>query len=203
MCSEPRRPGGASITLPGSGKKDGGHTPGAEAGPCRPAPTEAARDRLRGRVKGALGAVWRAFATVGGGHGRWQINTRWEQRSVGGIIRARGGGVRACRVITSKEGIMSKLLTAGLCALFITGSSLASAQTPFAGDRAAAAADARSAAAERVKQLLSVDWKALTDLRVGIVKAALQLKPDQEKYWPALEQEIRDRAAVRHRAWKI
>ena len=93
---------------------------------------------------------------------------------------------------------MSKLLTVGLCALFITGSSLAYAQTPFAGDRAAAAADARAAAAERVKQLLSVDWKALADLRVGIVKAALQLKPDQEKYWPALEQAIRDRAAVRH-----
>ena len=88
---------------------------------------------------------------------------------------------------------MSKLLTAGLCALFITTASLAYAQTPFAGDRAAAAADARAAAAERIKQLLSVDWKALTDLRVGIVKAALQLKPDQEKYWPPLEQAIRDR----------
>jgi hypothetical protein len=62
---------------------------------------------------------------------------------------------------------MSKLLAAGLCALFITGSSLAYAQTPVAGDRAAAAADARAAAAERVKQLLSVDWKALADLRVA------------------------------------
>ena len=54
---------------------------------------------------------------------------------------------------------MSKLLAAGLCALFITGSSLAYAQTPVAGDRAAVA--------ERVKQLLSVDWKALADLRVA------------------------------------
>jgi hypothetical protein len=98
---------------------------------------------------------------------------------------------------------MSKLLAAGLSALFITGYSLAYAPTPFASDRVAATADAREAAAARVKQLLSVDWKALTDLRVGIVKAALQLKPDQEKYWPALEQAIRDRAAVRHRAWKI
>ena len=44
---------------------------------------------------------------------------------------------------------MSKLLAAGLCALFITGFSLAYAQTPVAGDRAAPA--------ERVKQLLSVD----------------------------------------------
>ena len=60
---------------------------------------------------------------------------------------------------------MSKLLAAGLCALFITGFSLAYAQTPVAGDRAAAAvdacaaaaADACAAAAERVKQLLSVD----------------------------------------------
>ena len=60
---------------------------------------------------------------------------------------------------------MLRLLTAGLCALLITGSSLAYAQTPFAGDREAAA-DAR-AAAERLKQLLSVDWKALADLRIG------------------------------------
>ncbi|MCS3560877.1 MULTISPECIES: Spy/CpxP family protein refolding chaperone [Bradyrhizobium] len=34
-------------------------------------------------------------------------------------------------------------------------------------------------------------------MRVGIVKAALQLTPDQEKYWPAIEDAIRARAKNR------
>ena len=38
------------------------------------------------------------------------------------------------------------------------------------------------------------DLNALTDARVGIIKAALQLTPDQEKYWPAVEEAIRARA---------
>ncbi len=41
------------------------------------------------------------------------------------------------------------------------------------------------------------DLKSLTDMRVGIVKAALQLTPDQEKYWPAIEEAIRTRAKNR------
>lgn len=35
------------------------------------------------------------------------------------------------------------------------------------------------------------------DTRVSLVKAALQLTPEQEKYWPALEQAIRARVAGR------
>ena len=38
---------------------------------------------------------------------------------------------------------------------------------------------------------------SLTDMRVGIVKAALQMTPDQEKYWPAVEDAIRARAKNR------
>jgi hypothetical protein len=34
----------------------------------------------------------------------------------------------------------------------------------------------------------------LTDARINIIKAALQLTPDQEKYWPAVEDAIRTRA---------
>ena len=34
----------------------------------------------------------------------------------------------------------------------------------------------------------------MTDARVNIVKAALQLTPDQEKLWPAVEDAIRTRA---------
>jgi hypothetical protein len=59
-------------------------------------------------------------------------------------------------------------------------------------------ADERAAAAERVKKLLSIDWEALTDFRIAGLKAALRLTPDQEKYWPAVEQAIRERATERH-----
>ena len=43
----------------------------------------------------------------------------------------------------------------------------------------------------------AADLNALTDARVGIIKAALQLTPDQEKYWPAVEEGIRARAKNR------
>ena len=43
----------------------------------------------------------------------------------------------------------------------------------------------------------AADLKSLTDMRVGIVKAALQLTADQEKYWPAIEDAIRARAKNR------
>ena len=38
---------------------------------------------------------------------------------------------------------------------------------------------------------------ALTDARINIVKAALQLTPDQEKFWPPIEDAIRARAKDR------
>jgi hypothetical protein len=41
------------------------------------------------------------------------------------------------------------------------------------------------------------DLNALTDARVAMIKAALQLTPDQEKYWPAVEDAIRARAKNR------
>ena len=48
-----------------------------------------------------------------------------------------------------------------------------------------------------MRQPSAADLKALTDARVGIIKAALQLTPDQEKYWPAVEEAIRARAKNR------
>lgn len=42
--------------------------------------------------------------------------------------------------------------------------------------------------------LNGADLNSLTDARVSMIKAALQLTPDQEQYWPAVEQAIRDRA---------
>ncbi len=47
-------------------------------------------------------------------------------------------------------------------------------------------------------QEIQSDMKRLTDLRVGLVHAALQLTPEQEKYWPALEEAIRARSEPPH-----
>ena len=41
------------------------------------------------------------------------------------------------------------------------------------------------------------NWESLTDARINSAKAALQLTPDQEKYWPAIENAIRARAKDR------
>jgi hypothetical protein len=77
---------------------------------------------------------------------------------------------------------MLRIVAAGATAFFVAASSLAYAQAPSPGtpDRPIAA-----------------DWNALTDARVNIIKTALQLNPDQEKYWPAVENAIRDRAKNR------
>src|SRR4051812_36938414 len=79
---------------------------------------------------------------------------------------------------------MSKLACAGLAALIMVGSPvLAHAQVPAAG-----------AARER---LSATELEALTDARIAIVKFALQMTPEQEKLWPAVEEAIRYRAAGR------
>jgi len=43
----------------------------------------------------------------------------------------------------------------------------------------------------------AADLNSLTDARVAMIKAALQLTPDQEKYWPAVEEAIRTRSKNR------
>ena len=45
--------------------------------------------------------------------------------------------------------------------------------------------------------LSRADLNALTDARLGVIKAALQMTPDQVKYWPAIEEAVRARAAGR------
>src|ERR1700746_846249 len=42
------------------------------------------------------------------------------------------------------------------------------------------------------------DFKALTDARIGIVKAALQLTPDQARLWSPVEEAMRARAQTRY-----
>jgi hypothetical protein len=46
-----------------------------------------------------------------------------------------------------------------------------------------------------LQRLSAADFNALTNARVTMVKAALQLTSDQEKYWPAIEEAIRSGAA--------
>lgn len=48
----------------------------------------------------------------------------------------------------------------------------------------------------------TADLNRLTDARVTIIKAALQLTPDQEKLWPAVEEAIRARAKNRQARWE-
>lgn len=75
---------------------------------------------------------------------------------------------------------MLKAVSVGVTALFVMASPFAYAQST---------AD---------KERLSIaNLNSLTDMRIDIVKAALQLTPDQEKYWPAVESAIRDRAKDR------
>ena len=84
---------------------------------------------------------------------------------------------------------MLRTVAAGLTALFVTASSLAYAQAPSATTTTGGEqGNARPSAA---------DLNALTDARIGIVKAALQLTPEQAKYWPAVEEAIRNRAMGR------
>jgi len=80
---------------------------------------------------------------------------------------------------------MPKFLTAGLAAVFIATSSLAYAQ-----------AQAPSAMPQRGGPTPQ-DLAALTDTRIELVKAALQMTPDQQKLWPTVEEAIRARASAR------
>jgi hypothetical protein len=73
---------------------------------------------------------------------------------------------------------MLKIVVAGTTALFLTASPIANAQT----------SQTSSATPERLN---ASDRNTLTDMRVDLVKAALQLTPEQEKYWPAVEAAIR------------
>jgi hypothetical protein len=70
------------------------------------------------------------------------------------------------------EDSMRKAISAGMTAIaVIAAPSITHAQSQF-----------REAVSERVT---AADLNALTDARIAIVKSALQLTPDQEKYWPA------------------
>jgi hypothetical protein len=77
---------------------------------------------------------------------------------------------------------MIKIVVVGTTALFLTASSIANAQTSQTSQTSSPANPERLNAADR---------NTLTDMRIDLVKAALQLTPEQEKYWPAVESAIR------------
>jgi hypothetical protein len=79
---------------------------------------------------------------------------------------------------------MMKIVVVGTTALFLTASSIANAQTSQTSQTSSPANPERLNAADR---------NTLTDMRIDLVKAALQLTPEQEKYWPAVESAIRQR----------
>jgi hypothetical protein len=78
--------------------------------------------------------------------------------------------------------MLKTTIAAGFTALLVSASSLAYAQAPPTGG---------------IERFSAADIGTVTDARVNVVKAALQLTPDQEKYWPAIEDAIRTRAKDR------
>ena len=84
---------------------------------------------------------------------------------------------------------MRKTMIGVVAALFIVGVPVTHAQQASSGPGG-------TPESGRVSQ---ADFKVLTDIRVGVIKAALQLTPEQEKLWPAVEEAIRARAETRSR----
>lgn len=76
---------------------------------------------------------------------------------------------------------MSKFVAYALTALLASAPSLAVAQTTPPSSTQGVQAEGRD----------------LTEVRIDVVKNALQLSPDQAKYWPAIEEAIRSRAEMR------
>jgi hypothetical protein len=74
---------------------------------------------------------------------------------------------------------MIKIVVVGTTALFLAASSIANAQT------------SQTSSPANPERLNAADRNTLTDMRIDLVKAALQLTPEQEKYWPAVESAIR------------
>jgi hypothetical protein len=79
---------------------------------------------------------------------------------------------------------MLKAVVIGTTALFLTASSIANAQS----------SQTSSPTPERLN---ATELNTLTDMRVDLVKAALQLTPEQEKLWPPVESAIRANAEDR------
>ena len=80
---------------------------------------------------------------------------------------------------------MLKTVLIGTTALFLAASSAANAQS------------SQTSSTATPERLNATDRNTLTDMRVDLVKAALQLTPEQEKLWPPVENAIRANAEDR------
>ncbi|NGM32922.1 hypothetical protein G4G93_03060 [Methylobacterium sp. DB0501] len=75
---------------------------------------------------------------------------------------------------------------------------------PWAGSSAVRAGDVTTTGAIGESATVSqatvsqANFKVLTDARIGVVKAVLQLTPEQQRYWPPVEEAIRARAEGRY-----
>jgi hypothetical protein len=99
-----------------------------------------------------------------------------------------------------QEVMMLRLVATGAAAaLFATVSSLSFAQSASPGMQKMQGVQQRMQGMQRGSG--ASDWDTLTDTRINIIKSALQLTPDQEKHWPAIEKAIRTRAE--HRQTRI
>jgi hypothetical protein len=77
---------------------------------------------------------------------------------------------------------MMKIVVVGTTALLLTASSIANAQ------------NSQTSSPATSERLNAADRNTLTDMRIDLTKAALQLTPEQEKLWPPVESAIRARA---------
>jgi len=80
---------------------------------------------------------------------------------------------------------MLKTVVIGTTALFLTSSSIANAQS------------SQTSSPATPERLNATELNTITDMRVDLVKAALQLTPEQEKLWPPVESAIRANAEDR------
>jgi hypothetical protein len=88
---------------------------------------------------------------------------------------------------------MFKVAAAGVTALVIAASPFAYAQY--------GSGQSQDSSVQGQGQSNATEPESLTDLRIATTKAALQLTPDQQKFWPAIEDAIRTRA--QHRATRL
>jgi LTXXQ motif family protein len=89
-------------------------------------------------------------------------------------------GARGCGGETHQEVPMLKGLSGLLAVLFVTGSSLAYAQN----------------AARRIPSQAEINTRM--DMRLAIAKDALALTPDQQKYWPAIQDAVHSTVQARY-----
>jgi hypothetical protein len=92
-----------------------------------------------------------------------------------------------------KETLMLKGVVGLAAVLVVAGSVQTQAPAQETPDPGALRQDASH------RRLRQADLNALTDARIGVAKAMLQMTPEQAKFWPPIEEAIRNGAEARYR----